>query len=318
MKTVAAAESVKSRTARGPDAPTAEFSGPIFTIDKTEFQSKFNREPFYIRHHLVGEPLFELPKLIELATSLPEDRVEYNAGDLPVSVDPSQTPRNGLSVEETIRRIEECRSWMVLKNVETNPGYCQLLDRCLDEIGDYSEPMFPGMCIREGFIFITSPGAVTPFHMDPEFNFLLQLRGSKQVTLFSNADRSMVCEQDLESFYSGGFRNLKLKPGDEAKGGVYDLRPGQGLHFPITAPHWVKNGPEVSISFSITFRTPWANKREALYRINRKMRQLKLRPTPVGKSSTVDGAKYFAFDAIRKIKKLLTGSNATANRDYEH
>jgi cytochrome P450 len=40
----------------------------------------------------------------------------------------------------------------------------------------FSEPLAPGMCQREGFIFISSPGAVTPFHLDPEHNFLLQIK----------------------------------------------------------------------------------------------------------------------------------------------
>ncbi len=41
----------------------------------------------------------------------------------------------------------------------------------------------------------------------------------------------------------------------EAKSWTFDLQPGSGLHFPVTYPHWVKNADEVSISFSIAFRT---------------------------------------------------------------
>ena len=33
--------------------------------------------------------------------------------------------------------------------------------------------------MREAFIFISSPNTVTPYHMDPEYNFLLQIRGTK-------------------------------------------------------------------------------------------------------------------------------------------
>src|SRR5262245_63771662 len=83
----------------------------------------FARRPFVVRHRLTDHPLFALPRLIELARMLPEDRVEYNAGDVPVSLDPARTPRTGLSIDETIRRIEECRSWMVFKNVERDPEY---------------------------------------------------------------------------------------------------------------------------------------------------------------------------------------------------
>ena len=42
---------------------------------------------------------------------------------------------------------------------------------------------------REGFIFISSPGSITPFHMDPEYNFLLQIRGEKQISIWGGKDR---------------------------------------------------------------------------------------------------------------------------------
>ena len=68
-----------------------------------------------------------------------------------------QTPRNGLSIEETIRRIEECRSWLVLKYVERDPEYRELLDRCVDEVQALCDPPLPGIDQREAFIFISSP-----------------------------------------------------------------------------------------------------------------------------------------------------------------
>src|SRR6478609_2674154 len=85
----------------------------LLDIDAAEFAANFNRGPFLIGHRLADHPLFALPRLLELARTLPEKNVEYNAGEVPVSCDPSQTPRTGLSIEETVRRIEECKSWMV-------------------------------------------------------------------------------------------------------------------------------------------------------------------------------------------------------------
>ena len=86
-------------------------------LDDGAFHEHFCRRAFRVRHRLAGHALFELARLVRLATSLPPASVEYNAGDIPMALDPRQTPHTGLSVEETVRRIEECRSWMVLKNV---------------------------------------------------------------------------------------------------------------------------------------------------------------------------------------------------------
>src|SRR5262249_4393034 len=109
---------------------TTESARPL-GIDPARFRARFDREPFVVDHRLSDHRLSARPRLIELARTLPEDHVEYNAGNVPVSLDPARTPRTGLSIDETIRRIEECRSWMVFKNVERDPDYRALLDACL-------------------------------------------------------------------------------------------------------------------------------------------------------------------------------------------
>ena len=280
-------------------------SASCLNIEPATFRANFYQRPFLIRHNLAGHDLFSLPRLVELAQRLPADRVEYNAGNIPVSQDPTTTPRNGLSIAETIRRIEECSSWLVLKNVEQDPAYAALLNDCLDEITAFSEPIAPGMYRREGYVFITSPDSVTPYHMDNEYNFLLQIRGQKQISLFDREDRSILSDLELEKFYTGGHRNLTFKDEYQAKAQVFQLTPGDGLHFPITAPHWVKNGPAVSISFSITFRTPASEQREMVFRVNAGLRKYGLTPAPVGAAVWQDSLKATAYRAWRRAQNLF-------------
>lgn len=286
--------------------PSAPKSGSCLILDPATFQANFYHRPFMIRHNLARHELFSLPRLVELAQRLPTDRVEYNAGNIPVSQDPTTTPQNGLSTEETIRRIEECRSWMALKNVERDPAYGALLDACLDEIKVYSEPVAPGMYQREAYIFISSPDSVTPYHIDNEYNFLLQIRGQKQISLFDREDRSIISDLELEKFYTGGHRNLEFKDEYQAKAQVFQLTPGDGLHFPITAPHWVKNGPAVSVSFSITFRSPASEKREMVFRVNAGLRKYGFAPTPVGAAQWQDSLKANAYRAWRRANSLFS------------
>lgn len=283
---------------------------PLAELEEATFRDCFNRRPFKIEHHLADHPLFDLARLVELAQCLPESRVEYNPGNLPVSHDPGQTPRNGLTIEETIARIEECNSWMVLKNVELDAEYGALLDACLDAMRPYTERVAPGMCRREGFIFISSPGSVTPFHIDPENNFLLQIRGQKEVYLFDRNDRVVISEQDVESFFAGAHRNVPFDDAFRNRGEHFDLLPGQGLHFPVAAPHWVKNGPAVSISFSITFQTDDSLRRQSLYRFNRQMRRLGIEPQPVGKSPLSDSTKYSIIRTLRGARRLVGRGDA--------
>ncbi|MBC8007544.1 MAG: cupin-like domain-containing protein, partial [Prolixibacteraceae bacterium] len=195
----------------------------LLQMDPQMFRRCFDRMPFLIGHHLAGHPLFELSRLTRLSQTLPEANVEYNAGDIPISLAADQTPRNGLSPEETIRRIAQCKSWLVLKNVEHDPEYGALLHRCLGEVARHSEPIRTGMCLAQAFIFISSPGSVTPYHMDPEHNFLLQIRGSKRIRLFDGRDRSILSEEELEQHYGGAHRNLVYRDDLATKGWTFEL-----------------------------------------------------------------------------------------------
>lgn len=287
----------------------------LLEVSGDTFRGHFNRRPFMSGHCLADEPLFDLERLVRLARDMPAEEIEYNAGNVPVSLNPRQTPRTGLSPQETLRRIAECQSWLVLKHVERDAEYRALLDRCLDDVYRHSEAIDPGMCQREGFVFISSPGSVTPYHIDPEHNFLLQIRGHKTVHICPADERAVLSEEELESFYGGRHRNLEFKPQYAAREQVFELHPGNGLYFPITAPHWVQNGSEVSISFSITFRTLSVERRQALYYVNHALRRRGWAPRAPGSRPLVDAAKIWAFRALRFGKTLM---KRTWRRSAEH
>lgn len=283
----------------------------LLEIEAGTFRENFNRQPFLIRHHLADHPLFTLPRLIELSRRLPADCVRSNAGNISVNQGLYGGPSTGLSVEEMLRRIEECSAWLVLKFVEQDAEYNELLNGCLDEIQTLADPFDPGMYARAGFIFVSSPASVTPYHLDPEYNFLLQVRGTKTVNMFDVTDRSIMSDQELEQYFTNTAKyNLSFKDEYQPKAKVFELEPGLGLHFPVTAPHWVKNGSEVSVSFSITFRTPRADQRERIYDLNGRLRRIGLKPTPYGQSAGRDTAKLYASRAIGLARRFTRRSNS--------
>ena len=277
---------------------------PRLQFDQAQFKAAFPQQPFLMRHALVGNPMFSLESLVALSTRLPPAKVEYNAGTLGINMHNQLTPQTGLSVQETIQRIQTCSSWMVLKNIEADPTYCALLDACLSDVARLSEPLTPGMRRHEGYIFISSPGSRTPYHMDGEHNFLLQLTGSKKVHMWDSADRSLLTEKEIEAHYTGAHRNLNYQDSFAAKSKVFDLTPGLGLHFPVNAPHWVQNGPEVSVSFSVTFRTPAIDKRALLYATHARLRSWGLKPPPVGQSAQRDALLHNPVRGLRKLGSL--------------
>src|SRR3546814_11533769 len=86
--------------------------------------------------------------------------------------------------------------------------------------------------------------------MDPEHNILLQIEGEKTMTVFPPGEETLVPAHQSECFHRGGHRNLQWDDGFLAKGEAVRLMPGEALLVPVKAPHFVQNGPAVSISFS--------------------------------------------------------------------
>jgi hypothetical protein len=124
--------------------------------------------------------------------------------------------------------------------------------------------------------------------------------------MWDPADRFVLPEEELERFYASFVhRNLPWRDVFQTTAFVLPLAPGEGLHFPVTVPHWVKNGPEVSVSFSITFRTVESERRELLYKTNARLRKLGLTPAPPGQSILLDRTKQIAFATAARLKRLV-------------
>jgi hypothetical protein len=279
-------------------------------FNQKDFLDNYPNRGFKILHDLCGRREFELPRLVELARRLPDSYVEYYAGQVPVNQDVNNYPKNGLSVVETVQRIEKCGSWMVLKDVEMDIPYSDLLRGLLNEVEQQIDPSMRGMHRTKAFVFISSPNSVTPYHLDDEHNFLLQIRGCKWVSMWDPKDRTVVPEAQAEYMMERHHNTdwQRYMPFDlrfQERATVFELNAGEGLHFPFGAPHWVKNGPEVSISFSITYLSEMSERQAALYSLNRRMRKMGLEPTPPEGSAWRDSLKYGAVRAARRTKKVL-------------
>jgi hypothetical protein len=272
-------------------------------------RAQFERVPFMINHTLCSHPLLQLPRLVELAAALPESSVEFNHADIPLNQEYLKTPRNGLSIAETLHQIEHCRSWMVLKNVEHDPAYRQLLLDCLSPLRPCTEPVAPGMCLPEAFIFVSSPRAVTPFHCDPEHNFLLQIRGSKQMGVFDRENSKVVTQLQLEEKANGAHRNLPFTEDMHRHEKLFHLRPGTGVHVPMHCPHWVRVDDVVSVSFSVTFRSRVSARRDAVLRINSRLRRFGFEPAKPDRHVWNDELKFFADKVIIRAARALRGKS---------
>ena len=107
---------------------------------------------------------------------------------------------------------------------------------------------------QEAIIFLTSPHRVTSYHIDRECNFLMQVRGDKEISVFDRNDRDVLPEAELETFWSKDNNAGDYKPQYQDRAHVFVMRPGTGVHIPVNSPHWLKNGNNMSISLSVSYQ----------------------------------------------------------------
>lgn len=272
----------------------------IVTVDPVEAKSKFLKVPFLLKHALSDHPLFRLNTLVELAKSMPRDRIEYNSGKVAVGVRPEDVPTIDLAPDEVVKTIETANAWMVIKNVEERPEYRALLEAFVTEAniasgrkpGDFSD--------LQGFIFVSSANSTTPFHVDAEENILIQIRGDKFFTTFDNADRSLVSEEALEISPSK-HRNQKFEESFNGRATTHKMKPGDALHVPYYTPHWVGTGDSYSISMAMTWKTPEVQRLNKIRLMNGTLRRFGLPQKPPGSSAVLDAAKVAAHDAMRMV-----------------
>ena len=265
------------------------------------FAAAYPETPHKLAHGLHAHPLLALDALADLAEALPEASREYNRADLPLGLNGVMAPGNGLSIGETIRRIGETGSWAALKNIEQVPAYRDLLLGLLEELRPVIEARTGAMLRPQGFVFITSPGGITPYHFDPEHNILMHLAGFKTMTLFPQGDPRFAPDETHESYHTGGGRELFWRPDLADSGTEWKLRPGEALYVPVMAPHHVRNGPTPAISLSITWRSEWSFEEADARAFNRVLRLVGLSPRAPGRWPQRNTVKAGGWRVLRKL-----------------
>ena len=170
---------------------------------QNEIDDSLHRRPFRIAHDLHHNPLFSLESLLELSREVmhrPED-MYFDAGNVAIGDKWGNIPVPQMSLPEVVRRIETADAWIIMKHVEKNPAYAEVLDEFAAFIRDLAGPERARLMLNpEMLVIINSPNRVTPFHFDAEINFLVQVAGSKQAWVYDPLDRSVVTEQDIERY----------------------------------------------------------------------------------------------------------------------
>ena len=297
-------------------AATQGLNGLIVDCDREVFSRDLNILPYEIHHTLAGNPLFQLPALIELAQHVAARTnphmsggdVYFNEGLIEAGTKPNydRPEEERAAVVDLVRKIEQAQAWIILKHVEREPGYRELLEAAVCDVLELSgrADLLRRIKWFEAILFITSPNRVTEYHIDRECSWIFQIQGDKQIHLFDRADKDIVPEQELESFYTVDNRASRYKPEFEDRAMVYDMTPGTGVHIPVNTPHWLKNGNNVSVTLNVNFQ--FRDREIAnLYKANYFLRKAGLKPATPGTWPIADNVKAAALTAALAVKRAI-------------
>jgi hypothetical protein len=201
---------------------------------------------------------------------------------------------NARSTVETLSDVAKAKAWTSLLNVQTDEIYRTLVDEVLDDVKPQVDRNDPGMLYRAGWIFVTSPRTITPFHMDKEHNFILQIQGKKRLYVWEPDDLDTLNEEARDLFHFNHSRDLVVwREESRARAHVFDLEPGMGAYMPSTSPHLVENLDGPSITASFTYYTD----------ATRRIRGLK--PSPVGARPLLDSLANAACLCAENVKHVI-------------
>lgn len=270
-----------------------------------------------VQHRLVEHPLLQPDQLIELGKRLEGiGRVRTHSSGADAGTPFNTAPRlhpNRKTAADTLQNIRDAKAWMSLLNVQTDATYRALVDEVLGELQPRIECVDPGMCYRGGWIFITSPNTVTPFHFDKEHNFILQVRGRKTLYVWDHRDTVAASEQARDRFHASHERDL-LGWSEDLRGRarVFQLEPGMGAYMPSTSPHMVENGAEPSITVSFTYYTTATRRDSLLHKAHDRLRCVGFDPPAVGSSRLLDGMLHASFRSVERMQQSVRRATGRA------
>jgi hypothetical protein len=156
------------------------------------------------------------------------------------------------------------------------------------------------MGYRGGWIFVSSPKTVTPFHIDKEHNFILQIKGEKTVYVWEPDDLRVVSERARDRFHSRHDRKLiTWREEFRELAHCFKLKPGQGAYMPSTSPHLVEVGDEPSVTVSFTYYTDSTRRDSLIHKIRGRLAELGINLPSSQGAGLFDEAIYAGARAAR-------------------
>ncbi|MCU0866717.1 MAG: hypothetical protein MUC36_23280 [Planctomycetes bacterium] len=248
----------------------------------------------FFSHRLADHPLLQMDEIRKLVKRIPKNGLFYSAGIKPESaiIGDWHTHPGKHPLDFAIDNMENADAYMYILGPEVDPGFRPLYVELKADLDEFCRRNSYRLTDSRLALFISSPGAIAPHHIDEQHTFIAQIKGSKTMFQWPAGNHELTTAQELEAFFGKVTRKLAIKDGSDRWRKTYEMTPGRGVYIPFAAPHSVTNRNEVSISLSIIFNTEQTRKLQNIYRANHVLR------TRFGRSPRVPGESVWR-DAMK-------------------
>jgi mannose-6-phosphate isomerase-like protein (cupin superfamily) len=280
------------------------------TIGQIPSDDAFPEGPVGFVHDLSEQDGLTLDAIAALADRLPRS-VIFDTAAQPLLVPEGGPPRGALAQPgDVIRNLRSANAWLTLLNVEEDPAWADQMNTMLDQLELGIIHRQGKMRNRAAFIFVSSPNSVTPVHFDIEHSLLMQVSGSKTVSV-GRFENDAARRYEVDRYWDGSHGRMKAVPQVMA---TFPLTPGQGVYLPPGTPHWVHNDSDISVSVTLTYFTAASVRENRIEDFNSRLRRFHLNPRTPGQSSTLDTAKIAALGGWTLAARLRSAIATTLKR----
>lgn len=258
----------------------------------------WSHQPIQLATELHKAPLFSTDMLAELIERYPREQyslVQTGArGSGRVWREGETGDLNGRQVMEAISRGG---LWLNMRDVgSVDSRYSALIDRMFEEVAA-KVPGFEAWSHQES-ILVSAPDAQVYYHADLPGQALIQIAGRKRVYVYPNT-APFITPQHLEDIAVYNVEvDIPYANWYDRHAKVFDIGPGQMLHWELNAPHRVENLDTFSVSMTVSFTNDQIRRNEIVNLANGLLRH---RFGYAPKTRNLHGPSYFAKAVMQKL-----------------
>lgn len=274
----------------------------------------FGEQVIQMEHRLAETGLFTDEKLGEMIDRCPAEHRSINTMGFDLE---NPVWREGTFGDvpgiEVIQAIRNGRMWTNIRRLmDYDKDYADVLDKIFSEF----ENKVPNLETfkRNMTVLISSPKCQVFYHCDIQGQALWQIHGKKRVYVYPTS-KAFLKPKAIESILLRETEEeMSYEPWFDEYAQVFDLEPGQMLHWPLYGPHRVENHDCLNVSLTTEHWTKEIWKSYATHYGNGVLRRSlglnKLSTDPKGMHVYVKAGAAFARKKIdnhnaRYIKKMV-------------